>query len=159
MAALRTCPRANPGASSRLMLRYTALRRLELRPLASYSQPALSAATETCALGSLPYIYWLLSSPPVTQTHGHSPLPSGSLAAIAPAPPEGGLRPRHPCPRQPVRRRSPPLRAALNPWVPQLCSCRGDQFFAIAGLPAETPTVGGQGEGRGGGERVVPGWS
>lgn len=95
-AALRTCPLANPGTASRLVAGHSALRRLELWLLASCSQPALSAATETCALGSLPYIYWLLSSLPVTQTHGHSPLPSGPLAATAPAPPGGGLRPRQP---------------------------------------------------------------
>lgn len=110
VAAQRTCPRANPRAASGLVPGYTALRRLELRLLASCSQPALSAATETCALRSLPYIYWLLSSLPVTQTHGHSPHPSGPLAATAPAPPGGGLRPRHPP--------SPPASQAQVPAPP-----------------------------------------
>ena len=59
-AALRTCPRVNPGAVSRLVSGYAALRRLELRLLALRSLTALSAATETCALPSFPYIYWLL---------------------------------------------------------------------------------------------------
>lgn len=66
VATQRTCPGANPGAASLLVPEYTALRRLELWLFASCSQPAPSAATETCALGSLPYIYWLLSSGPVT---------------------------------------------------------------------------------------------
>lgn len=162
-AALRTCPRANPGAASRLVPGYSALRRLELRLFASCSQLALSAATETCALGSLPYIYWLLSSQPVTHSWSLSPplwassCYSPSAARRGPPPPPSPLPPR-----QPVRHRSPPLRAALSLWVPQLCSYGEDQFSAIAGLRAETPTVGEKLEGRengAGGERVVPGWS
>lgn len=142
-AALRTCPRANPGAASRLVPGYSALRRLELRLFASCSQLALSAATETCALGSLPYIYWLLSSQPVTHSWSLSPplwassCYSPSAARRGPPPPPSPLPPR-----QPVRHRSPPLRAALSLWVPQLCSYGEDQFSAIAGLRAETPTVG-----------------
>lgn len=148
-AALRTCPRTNPGAVSRLVSGYTALRRLELQLLASRSQPALSAATETCTLGSFPYIYWLLSSPACHSDSWSLSPPLGPLAATAPAPPGGASAPAFPPPSQPVRHRSPPLCAALSPWVPQLSACRGDQFSAIAWIQAETPAVGGQGEGEG----------
>lgn len=49
-AALRTCPRVNPGAVSRLVSGYAALRRLELRLLASRSQ-ASAAAREAARPG------------------------------------------------------------------------------------------------------------
>lgn len=82
-AALRMCPLANPGAASRLVPAYSALRRLELQLSASRSQPALSAATETCALRSLPYIHWLLSSLPVTLPS--PPLPASNCYRLSAA--------------------------------------------------------------------------
>lgn len=117
VAGLRMCPRANPEAASGLVPGYSALRRLELRLLASCSQLALCAATETCALWSLPYIYWLLSSPPVTQNPWSlsPPLPSGPLALQPQRGLEGASAPAIPRLRQPVKHRSPPLRGALNP--------------------------------------------
>lgn len=113
-AALRTCPRVNPGAVSRLVSGYAALRRLELRLLALRSLTALSAATETCALPSFPYIYWLLSSPACHSDSWSLSPPLRPLAATVPAPPGGASAPAFPLPRQPVRHRSPPLWAALT---------------------------------------------
>lgn len=124
-AALRTCPRANPGDASRLVPGDTALRRLELRLLASCSQLALSAATETCALGSLPYMYWLLSSQPVTHSWSLSP-PLRASSCYSPSAARRG-----PPPPQ-----SPPLPASQSGTGPRL-SVPLSAYGSPSSAPAE----------------------
>lgn len=117
-AALRTCPRANPGAASGPVL--GTLHGGGLSCGSRPRVPSLRSAPLLKPARSGAFLIYIGSSLRrlSLRTHGHSPLPSGPLALQPQQGPEGASAPATPSPRQPVTHGSPPLGAALSPWVP-----------------------------------------